>query len=86
MADYSPYQQKIIKRYFENFDTIKAQRLANLAADLYLADEKKRVRLWKQVAECLKQLEFPESRILHLLEKQDPALIPGIIRELESKP
>ena len=85
MADYSPYQQKIIKRYYENFDTIKAQRLADLAAELYLANEKKRERLWKQVAECLTQLEFPESRIVHLLEKKDPSLIPGIIRELESK-
>ena len=85
MADYSPYQQKIIKRYYENFDTIKAQRLADLAAELYLASEKKRERLWKQVAECLTQLEFPATRITHLLEKKDPALIPGIIRELELK-
>ena len=85
MADYSPHQQKIIKRYYENFDAIKAQRLANLAAELYLANEKKRERLWKQVAECLTQLEFPVARIAHLLEKKDPALIPGIIRELESK-
>jgi hypothetical protein len=85
MADYSPYQQKIIKRYYRNFDAIKAQRLSELATDLYLAEGKKRDRLWKQVAESLQKLEFPESRIAHLLEKRDPALIVGILKELEGK-
>ena len=36
MADYTPYQQKIIKRYYRNFDAIKFQRLSELATDLYL--------------------------------------------------
>ncbi|MDR3632862.1 MAG: hypothetical protein P4L84_03445 [Isosphaeraceae bacterium] len=82
MADYSPYQQKIIKRYYDNFDGIQYQRLAELATDLFLAEGKKRDRLWKQVAESLTKLKFPESRIAHLLEKKDPALLPGILKEL----
>jgi hypothetical protein len=85
MADYTPYQQKIIKRYFRNYDAIKVQRLSELATDLYLAEGKKRDRLWKQVEESLRKLEFPESRIAHLLEKRDPALIVGILKELESQ-
>ena len=83
MADYSPYQQKIIKRYYRNFDTIKAQRLSELATELYLAEGKARDRLWKQVADCLTKLEFPATRIEHLLQKRDPALLPGILKELE---
>jgi hypothetical protein len=85
MADYSPYQQKIIKRYYNNFDGIQYQRLAELATDLFLAEGKKRDRLWKQVAESLTKLKFPESRIAHLLEKKDPALLPGILKELEGQ-
>ena len=85
MADYSPYQQKIIKRYYRNFDAIKAQRLADLTAEIYLAEGKKRDRLWKQVGDCLTQLEFPASRIEHLLLKRDPALLPGILNELETR-
>ncbi len=85
MADYTPYQQKIIKRYYRNYDAIKVQRLSELATDLYLAEGKKRDRLWQQVEESLRKLEFPESRIAHLLEKRDPALIVGILKELESK-
>jgi hypothetical protein len=85
MADYSPYQQKIIKRYYQNYDAIQVQRLSELATDLYLADAKKRDRLWKQVGESLTKLEFPASRIDHLLQKRDPALLPGVLKELEGK-
>ncbi len=83
MADYSPYQQKIIKRYYRNYDAIKLQRLSELTTELYLAEGKKRDRLWNQVEESLRKLEFPESRIGHLLEKRDPALLVGILKELE---
>ncbi len=85
MADYTPYQQKIIKRYYQNFDAIKCQRLAELTADIYLAEGKKRDRLWKQVGESLTQLGFPTARIEHLLQKRDPTLLPGILKELESR-
>ncbi len=49
MADHTPYQRKIIDRYYKNFDAIKFQRLSELATDLYLAEGKKRDRLWSQV-------------------------------------
>jgi hypothetical protein len=84
MADYTPYQQKIIKRYYNNFDAIKTQRLSELATELYLAEGKKRDRLWRQAAEILTKLEFPATRIAHLLEKRDPALLVGILKELSS--
>jgi hypothetical protein len=86
MADYTPYQQKIIKRYYQNFDAIKSQRLSELTTELYLAEGKKRDRLWKQVEESLRKLEFPESRITHLMQKRDPALLVGILKELEGRP
>jgi hypothetical protein len=83
MADYTPYQQKIIKRYYKNLDAIKFQRLSELATELYLSEGKKRERLWNQVEESLRKLEFPESRIAHLLQKRDPAILVGILKELE---
>jgi len=85
MADHSPYQQKIIKRYYNNFDAIQSQRLAELVTDLYLAEGKKLERLWKQASEALSKLEFPASRIEHLLLKRDPALLAGILQELQAK-
>ena len=82
MPDYTPYQQKIIRRYYQNFDAIKYQRLSELATELYLAEGKKRDRLWTQVEQALQKLEFPETRIAHLLEKRDPALLVGVLKEL----
>jgi hypothetical protein len=36
--DYTPYQQKIIKRYYGNQDTLQRQRLAELVTELYLSE------------------------------------------------
>lgn len=82
MADYTPHQQKIIKRYYKNFDQIKYQRLSELATELYLTEGKKRDRLWGLVEQTLRKLEFPETRIAHLLEKRDPALLVGVLEEI----
>ena len=84
MADHTPYQQKIIKRYYQNLDAITFQRLSELATDLYLAEGKKRERLWSRVEESLRKLEFPEARIVFLLQKRDPTILVGILKELES--
>ncbi len=86
MTDYSPYQKKIIDRYYKNFDAIKHQQLSELATELFLAEGKKKDRLWKRVEESLRKLEFPESRIAHLLERRDPALLVGVLTELDQKP
>jgi len=85
MADYSPYQKKIIDRYYKNFDAIAHQRLSELATELYLAEGKSKERLWKRVEDALRKLEFPDSRIAHLLEKRDPALLVAILKELDRK-
>ena len=59
MADHTPYQRKIIDRYYKNLDAIQFQRLSELATDLYLAEGKKRDRLWVRVEQSLRKLEFP---------------------------
>ena len=85
MADFSPYQQKIIKRYYNNYDAIASQRLAELVGELYLTEGKKRDKLWTRVAELLTKLEFPASRIEHLLAQKDPSLLAAVMKELEGK-
>ncbi len=85
MADFSPYQQKIIKRYYNNYDAIQHQRLSELTTEIYLAEGKKLDRLWKTVGDMLRKLEFPETRLAHLLAARDPKLLPGILKELEGR-
>jgi hypothetical protein len=83
--DYTPYQQKIIKRYYNNQGTLQRQRLAELVGELYLAEGKKRERLWSQAAAAMQRLGVPQSRIDHLLEKCNPALLAEVVKELEGK-
>lgn len=83
--DYSPYQQKIIKRYYDNQDTIQSQKLAELVSELYLSEGKKRERVWKSIVTALEKLGIGPGRIAHLREKDDPALLAGVVKELQGK-
>jgi hypothetical protein len=83
--EYTPYQQKIIKRYYNNQDTIQTQRLAELVGELYLAEGKKRQKLWASAAAAMQKLGVPQSRIDHLVKQGNPALVAEVVKELERK-
>ncbi|HLW67680.1 MAG TPA: hypothetical protein VKS79_20355 [Gemmataceae bacterium] len=85
MEDYSPHQQKIIKRYYENFDAIQVQKLSELVTELYLAEGKKRQRLWKNASGILTKLKLPATRIQLIVEKDDPALLAKLLTEMQGK-
>lgn len=82
MADYTPYQQNIIKRYYENQGDISLQRLAELATDLFLSTGKKRENCWKRAVAAMEKLNVPQARIEHILAKDDPALLAQLVKEL----
>src|SRR5262249_31727110 len=83
--DYTPYQQKIIKRYYDNQDTIQRQRLAELVSELYLSEGKKRQRVWKNITSALEKLGYSQQRIEHLLKQDNPTLVAELVKELEKK-
>ncbi len=85
MPDYTPYQRKIIDRYYKNFDAIQFQRLSELATELYLAEGKKLERLWAQTGELLRKLEIPETQVAAILAKRDPTALVSIMKSLENK-
>lgn len=86
LDDFTPHQQKIIKRYYENQDTIQLQRLAELVTELYLAEGKKRAGVWKRIVSALEKLKVPASQIAHLQAKDDPKLIAKLVQDLQSNP
>ena len=83
MEDYSSHQQKIIKRYYENRDDIDFGRLSEIATDLYLADGKKRDRLWKQAEELMTRLNVPPTRIAHVLKTANAAILAEVVSDLQ---
>jgi len=85
MAEYSKYQQKIIKNYYDNADTIGLQKLGELVTNLYLAEGKARARHWKTAVSAMEKLKVPQSRIDHLVKSDDPALLAKLLEELLAK-
>ncbi len=81
--NYSPYQQNIIKRYYNNLDSIDQTRLSDLAAELYLAEGKKRDRLWTQAGEVMERLGVPPSRREHVLKSADPAILAEVVQDIQ---
>jgi hypothetical protein len=85
MAEFTPYQEKVVNRYYRNRDRIAEQRLGELVSEIYLSEGKQRDRLWQSAATALAQVGMPQSRIDHILEVRDPALLAGVMKELQGK-
>jgi hypothetical protein len=85
MPDFTPHQQKIIKRYYDNQDTIQRQRLAELVSELYLAEGKKRQRAWESAAAAMQKLGIAQARIDQIVAQNNPALVAEVVKELEGK-
>jgi hypothetical protein len=83
--NYTPYQQKIIKRYYDNADGLARQRLAELVGELYLAEGKKKAKAWKDTEAAMERAGVPKARIEHLMKQQNPALVAELVKELEGK-
>lgn len=75
MQDRTPYQEKIIKRYYDNRDEIMNQKLAELTTDLYLAEGKKRAQVWKRIAAALVNLGVNQEQIDHFVASDNPSLL-----------
>src|SRR5262249_55974396 len=83
MSEYTPYQRKVIQRYYDNKDTLAHQRLAELVSELYLAKGKKLNQAWEQAAAAMQKLKVPQAHIDHLLKERNPALVAELVKELE---
>jgi hypothetical protein len=83
--NYTKHQQRIIKNYYENRESISLQRLSELVTELYLAEGKARERQWKYIIGALEKLGLPEARIEHLRKKDDPRLLAKLVEELMAK-
>lgn len=84
MPDYSDHQKKIIKRFYDNREQLDEQRLAELVTNLYLAEGKKRAKLWETAREILTRMKVPASRIEHIMTTADPAILAEIVKEVQA--
>lgn len=85
MAERTKYQEKVIKNYYRNQDAILLQKLGEQVTDLYLAEGKARQRKWAQAAASLAKLKVPATRVQHLIDSDNPALLAKLLEELLAK-
>lgn len=84
MENFTRHQQGIIKRYYENFDQITLQKLGELVGDLYLAEGKKREKVWKSAVAAMEKLGVPASRIAQIQQADSPELLAKLVKEISS--
>ncbi len=84
MAERTNYQQKVIRNYYQNRDSISLQRVQELVTDLYLSEGKKRARCWESLASHLQKLGVKEATIQNLVAKDDPQLVAQLVQKLAS--
>lgn len=86
MADrnYSSYQQKVIKRYYDNREDIDQQKLSELVTNLFLAEGKKREKLWVQAREIMERLKIKEPRVEHVMKSADPTVLAEVVKDLQT--
>ncbi|MEM1304516.1 MAG: hypothetical protein AAGG46_06450, partial [Planctomycetota bacterium] len=66
---YSKYQQKVIKNYYDNREASGLQRLGELVTELYLAEGKKREKQWEYIEKALAKTGMKAERIAHLRQQ-----------------
>lgn len=85
MAEHSKYQQKVIRNYYENRDTIALQRVQELVTELYLSQGKKREKHWDSVALHLSKLGVKPDVIDHLRAEDNPEKVATLVKKLMEK-
>jgi hypothetical protein len=74
--EFSNYQKKVIKDYYNNLDRTALTRLQELVTAIYLAaDDRQKMKLWEKVQTALKQLKIPQAIAEHILKQKDPQIL-----------
>lgn len=85
MAEYTKYQQKAIKGYYDNRDSIAMQRAQELVTELYLSEGKKRQKHWESLRLHLGKLGVKPDVIDHLVKQDKPELVATLVKKLMEK-
>ncbi|MFN7019919.1 MAG: hypothetical protein ACK4WH_01155 [Phycisphaerales bacterium] len=79
----SSYQQGIVKRYYQNLDTLSLQKLSEAVSELYLCDDdRKAARLWTKVESALRKVQADPKLIAVLIAKRDVRDLAALVNDL----
>ncbi len=82
MPDHTPYQKKVIERYYDQRDEIMLSKLGEIVTELYLAETDARLnQLWARAEKAVKTLKVPPSIAEHILTRRDPEVLARNLRD-----
>jgi len=82
----SSYQNRVIKDYYQNREAIALQKLSELVTELYLAEGKKREKVWDRIGKALTNLGLKDERIQHLRQQDKPEVLAKVVEECMASP
>ena len=82
MADHTPYQKGIIKRFYENRDTLALQKLGEIVSDLYLEEKPAAIaRKWKAAHAQMLAVGVHQHQADTITEDRDLGALAKIVSE-----
>jgi len=81
MENFSRYQQSVIKNFYKNRDAVSLQRAQELLTELYLAEGKKKEKVWDSLFTNLERMGVPADQIEHLRNTRNPELVAKLIEQ-----
>ncbi len=82
VAEHTPYQRKIIERYYDRRGEIMLTRLQEIVSELAMADtDRRRDQLWKRAAQAMKTLQVPDRLAQHILTQKKPEVLAANLRD-----
>ncbi len=81
MTERTRHQEKIIKKYYENRDSIGLQKASEAVTELYLSEGKKRAQVWKRLAGHLAKIGLKEDQIEQLQKDDNPEQVAKLLEK-----
>jgi len=70
------YQEKLIRHYYQNRDTIMLNKLSELVSELYLAESPARKNaLWQRAHRAMTKLKVPPPIVNHIMQKRNVEIL-----------
>lgn len=83
--DFTPHQQKIVKRYYEHQDTIRANALSELVSELWLCeDPAKATRLWGRAQVALMKAGCNATQAANVVGKRDIEALAKLVKDVDA--
>ena len=83
--DLSKHQEKIVQRYYEHQETIRAERLSDMVAELWLCEDTgAATKLWGKAQVALMKAGCNPTQVASVVGKRDVAGLAALVQQFDA--